>query len=152
MNVSIMNKLLFFSEPTENKSISISKTKSASKVNKNGLFANVFSMGGDHGHSKLSMPDWRQWKVEGTPLEFTQQRLKARGLKDPWARSVFVPTWAISDISLYSLWRCCLSFSPVTFTFSAAMRRGGIQAASLVLLLCQMFCWEDSSGALLPLL
>lgn len=90
--MSIMNKLLFFSEPTENKSISISKTKSASKVNKNGLFANVFSMGGDHGHSKLSMPDWRQWKVEGTPLEFTQQRLKARGLKDPWARSVFVPT------------------------------------------------------------
>uniref|UniRef100_A0A3B3UW78 NADH dehydrogenase [ubiquinone] 1 beta subcomplex subunit 3 n=1 Tax=Poecilia latipinna TaxID=48699 RepID=A0A3B3UW78_9TELE len=44
-------------------------------------------MGGDHGHSKMSMPDWRQWKVEGTPLEFTQQRLAARGLKDPWARN-----------------------------------------------------------------
>ncbi|KAM3865795.1 NADH dehydrogenase [ubiquinone] 1 beta subcomplex subunit 3 [Diretmus argenteus] len=44
-------------------------------------------MGGDHGHGKPSMPDWRQWKVEGTPLEFTQQRLAARGLKDPWARN-----------------------------------------------------------------
>lgn len=43
-------------------------------------------MGGDHGHSKMSMPDWRQWKTEGTPLAFTQQRLAARGLKDPWAR------------------------------------------------------------------
>lgn len=48
-------------------------------------------MGGDHGHSKLSMPDWKQWKTEGTPLEFTQQRLAARGLKDPWARSAFIP-------------------------------------------------------------
>ncbi|RVE61595.1 hypothetical protein OJAV_G00172120 [Oryzias javanicus] len=46
-----------------------------------------FGMGGDHGHSKLSMPDWKQWKTEGTPLEFTQQRLAARGLKDPWARN-----------------------------------------------------------------
>uniref|UniRef100_A0AAQ4NX91 Uncharacterized protein n=1 Tax=Gasterosteus aculeatus aculeatus TaxID=481459 RepID=A0AAQ4NX91_GASAC len=44
-------------------------------------------MGGDHGHNKMSMPDWRQWKVEGTPMEFTKQRLAARGLKDPWARS-----------------------------------------------------------------
>lgn len=44
-------------------------------------------MGGDHGQSKVSLPDWRQWKVEGTPLEFTQQRLAARGLKDPWARN-----------------------------------------------------------------
>uniref|UniRef100_A0AAY5L769 NADH dehydrogenase [ubiquinone] 1 beta subcomplex subunit 3 n=2 Tax=Esox lucius TaxID=8010 RepID=A0AAY5L769_ESOLU len=43
-------------------------------------------MGGDHGH-KLHMPDYKQWKVEGTPLEFTQQRLAARGLKDPWARN-----------------------------------------------------------------
>lgn len=46
-------------------------------------------MGGDghgHGHGKMPMPDWRQWKVEGTPLEFTQQRLAARGLKDPWLR------------------------------------------------------------------
>lgn len=45
-------------------------------------------MGGDQGHGKMSMPDWRQWKTEGTPLEFTEKRLAARGLKDPWARSV----------------------------------------------------------------
>ncbi|XP_061746077.1 NADH dehydrogenase [ubiquinone] 1 beta subcomplex subunit 3-like isoform X2 [Nerophis ophidion] len=44
-------------------------------------------MGGDHGHSKMTLPDWRQWKVEGTPLEFTQKRLAARGLKDPWGRN-----------------------------------------------------------------
>ncbi|XP_051256938.1 NADH dehydrogenase [ubiquinone] 1 beta subcomplex subunit 3 [Dicentrarchus labrax] len=43
-------------------------------------------MGGDHGgHPKL--PDWRLWKVQGTPLEVTQQRLARRGLKDPWARN-----------------------------------------------------------------
>ncbi|XP_034559537.1 NADH dehydrogenase [ubiquinone] 1 beta subcomplex subunit 3 [Notolabrus celidotus] len=44
-------------------------------------------MGGDHGPSKLVIPDPKQWKVEGTPMEFTQQRLAARGLKDPWARN-----------------------------------------------------------------
>ncbi|KAM6990662.1 NADH dehydrogenase [ubiquinone] 1 beta subcomplex subunit 3-like [Tautogolabrus adspersus] len=44
-------------------------------------------MGGDHGHSKMNLPDPKQWKWEGTPLEFTQQRLKARGLTDPWARN-----------------------------------------------------------------
>ncbi|KAK3543496.1 hypothetical protein QTP70_023202, partial [Hemibagrus guttatus] len=46
-------------------------------------------MGGDHGHSKLPMPDYKTWKWEGTPLEFTQQRLARRGLKDPWARPGF---------------------------------------------------------------
>ncbi|MFT7818118.1 NADH dehydrogenase-like [Arapaima gigas] len=45
------------------------------------------AMGGDHGHSKLVLPDYKQWKVEGTPLEFTQERLARRGLKDPWARN-----------------------------------------------------------------
>ncbi|KAJ8255301.1 hypothetical protein GJAV_G00203330 [Gymnothorax javanicus] len=44
-------------------------------------------MGGDHGHSKLVLPDPKQWKVEGTPLEFTKERLARRGLKDPWARN-----------------------------------------------------------------
>ncbi|CAJ1071617.1 NADH dehydrogenase 1 beta subcomplex subunit 3 [Xiphias gladius] [Xyrichtys novacula] len=44
-------------------------------------------MGGDHGPSKTPLPDWKQWKIEGTPLEFTQKRLAARGLKDPWARN-----------------------------------------------------------------
>ncbi|KAF7709205.1 hypothetical protein HF521_016055 [Silurus meridionalis] len=43
------------------------------------------AMGGDHGHSKLPMPDYKAWKCEGTPLELTQQRLARRGLRDPWA-------------------------------------------------------------------
>ncbi|XP_073348299.1 NADH dehydrogenase [ubiquinone] 1 beta subcomplex subunit 3 isoform X1 [Pagrus major] len=51
------------------------------------ISVSALSMGGDHGHSKMSMPDWRQWKTDGTPMEFTQQRLAARGLKDPWARN-----------------------------------------------------------------
>ncbi|XP_033899367.2 NADH dehydrogenase [ubiquinone] 1 beta subcomplex subunit 3-like [Acipenser ruthenus] len=42
--------------------------------------------GHEHGHG-LSMPDYKQWRVEGTPLEFTQERLARRGLKDPWARN-----------------------------------------------------------------
>lgn len=58
----------------------------------------VFSMGGDHGHSKQPLPDWKQWKVEGTPLEFTQRRLAKRGLKDPWLRN--------------EVWRCSGHFSP----------------------------------------
>lgn len=60
-------------------------------------------MGGDHGHGKISMPDWRQWKIEGTPLEFTQKRLAARGLKDPWARSVFIPARDPADIFLFPI-------------------------------------------------
>ncbi|XP_059200707.1 NADH dehydrogenase [ubiquinone] 1 beta subcomplex subunit 3 [Centropristis striata] len=44
-------------------------------------------MGGDHAPQKVQMPDWRQWKIEGTPLEITQKRLAARGLKDPWLRN-----------------------------------------------------------------
>lgn len=46
--------------------------------------------GGDHGHGhghdKVELPDYRQWKVEGTPLEEVQRRLAKRGLRDPWAR------------------------------------------------------------------
>ncbi|XP_051565810.1 NADH dehydrogenase [ubiquinone] 1 beta subcomplex subunit 3 isoform X2 [Myxocyprinus asiaticus] len=61
-------------------------------------------MGGDHGHGhgKLSMPDCKVWKWEGTPLEVTQQRLARRGLRDPWARN--------------EAWRYTGSFGiPVTF-------------------------------------
>ncbi|XP_051565018.1 NADH dehydrogenase [ubiquinone] 1 beta subcomplex subunit 3-like [Myxocyprinus asiaticus] len=61
-------------------------------------------MGGDHGHGhgKLSMPDYKVWKWEGTPLEATQQRLARRGLRDPWARN--------------EAWRYTGSFGiPVTF-------------------------------------
>lgn len=66
------------------------------------LLISAISMGGDHGHGKISMPDWRQWKTEGTPLEFTQKRLAARGLKDPWARSVLTPTFFAADTVLFS--------------------------------------------------
>ncbi|XP_059251825.1 NADH dehydrogenase [ubiquinone] 1 beta subcomplex subunit 3-like [Mustela nigripes] len=43
--------------------------------------------GHEHGHSKLELPDYRQWKIEGTPLETVQERLAARGLRDPWGRN-----------------------------------------------------------------
>lgn len=44
--------------------------------------------GQEHGHShgKMELPDYRQWKIEGTPLEIVQERLAAQGLRDPWAR------------------------------------------------------------------
>ncbi|KAI1237067.1 hypothetical protein IHE44_0014322 [Lamprotornis superbus] len=42
--------------------------------------------GHGHGHDKVELPDYRQWKVEGTPLEEVQRRLARRGLRDPWAR------------------------------------------------------------------
>ncbi|XP_043931387.1 NADH dehydrogenase [ubiquinone] 1 beta subcomplex subunit 3 [Protopterus annectens] len=43
--------------------------------------------GHEHGHEKLQLPDYKQWKVEGTPLEFVQERLARRGLHDPWGRN-----------------------------------------------------------------
>ncbi|NXM71594.1 NDUB3 dehydrogenase, partial [Serilophus lunatus] len=43
--------------------------------------------GHGHGHGKMELPDYRQWKIEGTPLEEVQKRLAKRGLRDPWARN-----------------------------------------------------------------
>ncbi|XP_002712535.1 NADH dehydrogenase [ubiquinone] 1 beta subcomplex subunit 3 [Oryctolagus cuniculus] len=45
--------------------------------------------GHEHGHShgKMELPDYRQWKIEGTPLEIVQEKLAARGLRDPWGRN-----------------------------------------------------------------
>uniref|UniRef100_UPI00358DF461 NADH dehydrogenase [ubiquinone] 1 beta subcomplex subunit 3 n=1 Tax=Myxine glutinosa TaxID=7769 RepID=UPI00358DF461 len=37
--------------------------------------------------TKVDMPDWRIWKVEGTPLQTVQERLAQRGLRDPWLRN-----------------------------------------------------------------
>ena len=49
-----------------------------------------FLLGMAHGservHGQTELPDYRQWKVEGTPLEDVQKRLAKRGLRDPWAR------------------------------------------------------------------
>lgn len=42
--------------------------------------------GHGHGHGKMELPDYRKWKIEGTPLEIVQKKLAARGLKDPWGR------------------------------------------------------------------
>ncbi|XP_019409669.1 PREDICTED: NADH dehydrogenase [ubiquinone] 1 beta subcomplex subunit 3 [Crocodylus porosus] len=43
--------------------------------------------GHGHGHGKIELPDYRQWKIEGTPLQDVQQKLAKRGLKDPWGRN-----------------------------------------------------------------
>jgi len=40
--------------------------------------------GHEHGPSKLELPDHKQWKINGTPLATVQERLTARGLRDPW--------------------------------------------------------------------
>lgn len=101
------------------------------------------SMGGDHGHSKIALPDWRQWKIDGTPLELTHRRLKANNLKDPWLRSVFF---------LAELWTSafiCISWPSFLYT---GMRRGGFRVNFPVLRQCRWYCLRDSSGALLLLL
>ncbi|XP_055472550.1 NADH dehydrogenase [ubiquinone] 1 beta subcomplex subunit 3 [Psammomys obesus] len=43
--------------------------------------------GHGHDHDKLHLPDYRQWKIEGTPLELVQKKLATKGLRDPWARN-----------------------------------------------------------------
>ena len=46
-----------------------------------------------HGHGKMELPDYRQWKIEGTPLETVQKKLAARGLRDPWLAMRLEDTW-----------------------------------------------------------
>ncbi|XP_038278731.2 NADH dehydrogenase [ubiquinone] 1 beta subcomplex subunit 3 isoform X1 [Dermochelys coriacea] len=43
--------------------------------------------GHEHGHGKMELPDYKQWKIEGTPLQDVQERLAKRGLRDPWLRN-----------------------------------------------------------------
>ncbi|XP_042318035.1 NADH dehydrogenase [ubiquinone] 1 beta subcomplex subunit 3 [Sceloporus undulatus] len=43
--------------------------------------------GHEHGHGKVELPDYKMWKIEGTPLEDIQERLARRGLRDPWLRN-----------------------------------------------------------------
>uniref|UniRef100_A0A8D0E665 NADH dehydrogenase [ubiquinone] 1 beta subcomplex subunit 3 n=1 Tax=Salvator merianae TaxID=96440 RepID=A0A8D0E665_SALMN len=43
--------------------------------------------GHEHRHGKVELPDYKQWKIEGTPLEDIQERLARRGLRDPWLRN-----------------------------------------------------------------
>lgn len=40
--------------------------------------------GQEHGHSKLELPDYKQWRTEGRPLETVQEKLAA---PDPWGRN-----------------------------------------------------------------
>jgi len=44
---------------------------------------------GHHGHGpKFTVPDWRQYKIDGIKeLEWTQRSLAAKGLRDPWLRN-----------------------------------------------------------------
>ncbi|XP_015281008.1 PREDICTED: NADH dehydrogenase [ubiquinone] 1 beta subcomplex subunit 3 [Gekko japonicus] len=44
-------------------------------------------MGHGHEHGNIDFPDYKQWKIEGTPLEDVQKRLARRGLRDPWLRN-----------------------------------------------------------------
>ena len=45
--------------------------------------------GGHHHHERLQIPDWKIYQVgDHTPnLQQLQQRLAAKGLKDPWIRN-----------------------------------------------------------------
>uniref|UniRef100_K4FSS4 NADH dehydrogenase [ubiquinone] 1 beta subcomplex subunit 3 n=1 Tax=Callorhinchus milii TaxID=7868 RepID=K4FSS4_CALMI len=40
-----------------------------------------------HGAGRPVPPPWQLWTVTGTPLEQVQERLRRRGLSDPWARN-----------------------------------------------------------------
>lgn len=54
-------------------------------------------MGGDHGHHKLEVPDYRIYKVEDCPkLLKVQRALAQKGLKDPWLRFVHCHFWFLS--------------------------------------------------------
>uniref|UniRef100_A0A5F8H1H8 NADH dehydrogenase [ubiquinone] 1 beta subcomplex subunit 3 n=1 Tax=Monodelphis domestica TaxID=13616 RepID=A0A5F8H1H8_MONDO len=50
-------------------------------------FQAYFIVGMAHGHGKIELPDYKQWKIEGTPLQRVQERLAKQGLKDPWLRN-----------------------------------------------------------------
>lgn len=49
-------------------------------------FSRIMGHGEEHGHGKINIPDYRQWKIEGTPLQEVQEKLARKGLKDPWLR------------------------------------------------------------------
>nr|XP_048724839.1 NADH dehydrogenase [ubiquinone] 1 beta subcomplex subunit 3 isoform X1 [Caretta caretta] len=48
---------------------------------------NDMGHGHEHGHGKMELPDYKQWKIEGTPLQDVQEKLAKRGLRDPWIRN-----------------------------------------------------------------
>lgn len=103
-------------------------------------------MGGDHGHSKVSLPDWKQWKVEGTPMEFTKQRLAARGLKDPWARLVHFIHQKYLECLKFSV--NTLIFPPISFRNETWRYSGGFsRAVTLSDVLFRGFKWGFAAFA-----
>uniref|UniRef100_A0A4X2LNK5 NADH dehydrogenase [ubiquinone] 1 beta subcomplex subunit 3 n=1 Tax=Vombatus ursinus TaxID=29139 RepID=A0A4X2LNK5_VOMUR len=40
--------------------------------------------GHGHDHGKIELPDYKQWKIEGTPLQQVQERLAKQSRRDPW--------------------------------------------------------------------
>uniref|UniRef100_A0A2K5CGH5 NADH dehydrogenase [ubiquinone] 1 beta subcomplex subunit 3 n=1 Tax=Aotus nancymaae TaxID=37293 RepID=A0A2K5CGH5_AOTNA len=44
--------------------------------------------GPEHGRSKMELPDYRRWKIEGTPSETVQKTLAARGYMCGFAKKV----------------------------------------------------------------
>uniref|UniRef100_A0A2K6JPF4 NADH dehydrogenase [ubiquinone] 1 beta subcomplex subunit 3 n=2 Tax=Rhinopithecus TaxID=542827 RepID=A0A2K6JPF4_RHIBE len=38
--------------------------------------------GREHGDRKMELPDYKQWKIEGTPVKTVQKKLTAGGLWD----------------------------------------------------------------------
>ncbi|XP_018671885.2 NADH dehydrogenase [ubiquinone] 1 beta subcomplex subunit 3-like [Ciona intestinalis] len=69
---------------------------------------------------KKYKPHWSQWKVEGTELEDVQQRLAAKGLKDPWLRNE-VWQYKIPD-----------RFTKISKTFSRGMFSGFVLFAGIL--------------------
>ena len=40
-------------------------------------------LGHEHGPSKMELPDYKWWEIEGTPLKTVQEKLAEQGLRDP---------------------------------------------------------------------
>ena len=38
--------------------------------------------GNEHGHSKMELPDYKQWKIEGTALGIVQEKLAVQRQRD----------------------------------------------------------------------
>lgn len=160
----VLSKLLPFAEPTESERVSLSKTQMTQEANQSLpvrwrlkkkaclLMFPVWEVTTATASSPCQIGDSgrhreRRWSSHSRGWLHGVWRTHGHG---QYFCPCMIYFWHLLIFCV--IWHCCPSFFPVTFPFSAATRRGGIQAASLVLWLCQKFCWEDSSGALLPLL
>ncbi|KAF3816380.1 hypothetical protein GH733_014553 [Mirounga leonina] len=64
--------------------------------------------GCEHGYIKPELPDYKQWKIKGKPLESVQEKLAARGLRDPWG--------------CHEAWRCIGGFAN-SVSFGALLKQ-----------------------------